>query len=160
LCFFLLGCSETSSSSSSEKQDDSDSYDNSAYCHDKYGITEEDSWTTDLSDSSYVVDGLCDYMSMYMRNMFSFFANCVSSSFSESNNRIEMEISTESGTKHIWTDISGCKHRIGSAGDFKDWVASLSDWTFDDCVCKEENGETYYLKRSPRKRKKVPVLRR
>jgi hypothetical protein len=30
----------------------------------------------------------------------------------------------------------------------------LSDWTFDDCVCKEENGETYYLKRSPRKEKK------
>ena len=154
LVFLFAACSEDPSSNSSENLDDSGSYDNSAYCHDKYGITEEDSWTTDLSDSSYVVDGLCDYMSKYMSEMFAFFARCVSSSFTESDNRVKMEISTESGTKHIWTDISGCKHRIGSAGDFENWVSGLSDWTFDDCICKEENGNTYYLKKSPRKEEK------
>lgn len=154
LVLLFAACSENSSSSSSETQDDSGSYDNSAYCRDKYGITEEDSWTTDLSDSSYVVDGLCDYMSKYMSEMFAFFARCVSSNFSESDNRVKMEISTESGTKHIWTDISGCKHRIGSAGDFENWVSGLSDWTFDDCICKEENGNAYYLKKRPRKEEK------
>lgn len=154
LVFLFAACSEDPSSNSSENLDDSGSYDNSAYCRDKYGITEEDSWTTDLSDSSYVVDGLCDYMSKYMSEMFAFFARCVSSNFSESDNRVKMEISTESGTKHIWTDISGCKHRIGSAGDFENWVSGLSDWTFDDCICKEENGNTYYLKKSPRKEEK------
>lgn len=151
LALFIVACSEDSSSSSSETPYDSaPTYDNAAYCHDKYGITEDDSWTTEISDSSYIVDELCNYMSMYMRDMFAFFANCVSSSYSKSSNRINMRITTESGNKSIWTDISGCKHRIGSDGDFGPWVASLNDWTFDDCLCKEEDGVAYYLKKSPR----------
>jgi len=145
---YLCACSENSNSS--EFQDESSSsYDNSAFCYDEYGFTKKNGWTEDISDSSYIIDYVCDHMSQHMRNMFSFYARCVSSSYNKSENRIDMKVSTESGYKYIWAELDGCKYKIGSDGDFKAWVAGLSEWSLDDCLCYEEDFATYYRKASP-----------
>ena len=97
---YLCACSENSNSS--EFQDESSSsYDNSAFCYDEYGFTKKIGWTEDISDSSYIIDYVCDHMSQHMKNMFSFYARCVSSSYNKSENRIDMKVSTESGYKYI-----------------------------------------------------------
>lgn len=145
---YLCACSENSNSS--EFQDESSSsYNNSAFCYDEYGFTKKNGWTKDISDSSYIIDYVCNHMSQHMRNMFSFYARCVSSSYNKSENRIDMKVSTESGYKYIWAELDGCKYKIGSDGDFKAWVAGLSEWSLDDCLCNEEDFATYYRKASP-----------
>ena len=148
--FTLCLCACSENSNSSEFQDESSSsYDNSAFCYDEYGFTKKNGWTEDISDSSYIIDYVCDHMSQHMRNMFSFYARCVSSSYNKSENRIDMKITTESGYKYIWAELDGCKYKIGSDGDFKAWVAGLSEWSLDDCLCNEEDFATYYRKASP-----------
>ena len=145
---YLAACSGNSNSSD-DQDESSSSHDNSTYCRDEYGFTKDNGWTRDISDSSYIVDYVCDYMSQYMNTMFSFYARCTSSSYNKSSNRIDMNIITESGNKHIWAELHGCKYKIGSNGDFEAWVSKQAEWSFDDCLCSEEDGVIRYRKISP-----------
>lgn len=144
---YLAACSGNSNSSD-DQDESSSSHDNSTYCRDEYGFTKDNGWTKDISDSSYITDYVCDQISQHMSIMFSFYARCTSASYNKSINRIDMDIITEGGYKHIWAEVYGCKYKIGSDGDFGAWVAKLSEWSLDDCLCNEEDDVTHYRKKS------------
>ena len=146
--FFSYGCNHDSGSGSGEDEREFPVVDR---CAEEYGFEKDSAWSKAISADSYMETWLCDRLSEYMNTMFSFYARCVSAEYNKSKNRFDIEIITERGEKYIWADVTGCKYKFDSDGDFKDWTSTVSEWGLDECFCKVDNGVTYYRNVSPRK---------
>lgn len=113
-------------------------------CYDTYGVDADSGWSESISVDSYLEKMVCDKLTLYMRDMFSFNALCGSVEYNESKNRFDIEIVTEWDYKHIWADISGCRYKFASDGDLEGWIKTDPEWSFDECYCKTEDSVAYY----------------
>lgn len=115
-------------------------------CYNAYGIDADFGWSETISAGSYLEKMVCDKVSERTTNLLSFFARCVSASYSNSNNRFDIEVNTENGIHHLWADVNNCRYKLGVGDDyqFEYFVANAPEWNFDECYCKTENNVAYY----------------
>lgn len=140
------GCGGDSDSSSGERIVAIIEDPTNAFCRETYGVDADSGWSGRVLAGSYLEKMVCDKVSERMNLMLSFYARCVSASYSKSNNRFDIEVITERGDHHLWADITGCKYRLGVEDDyqFNYFVANSPEWTFDECYCKMEDSVAYY----------------
>ena len=142
----LWGCGSDSDSSSSGEVVAVIEDPAITFCRDTYGIEADSGWSESVSAGSFLEKMVCDNVSERMNYMLSFYARCVSASYSKSKNRFDVEVLTERGYHHLWADITGCKYKLGVEDDyqFNYFVANSPNWTFDECYCKMEDSVAYY----------------
>lgn len=148
----LAGCSSDSSTSFEEDITGSDEARKAAYearCQEKFGLSAEDEWLASIPEGSTLDSLVCYDLSMYMRDMLAFFANCVESKYSASANRFNVRTLSERGYNNLWANVTDCKYKYESEDNYASLVTRDREWYFDECLCKQENGETYY--RAPKR---------
>ena len=148
----LAGCSSDSSTSFEEDITGSDEARKAAYearCQEKFGLSAEDEWLASIPEGSSLDSLVCYDLSMYMRDMLAFFANCVESKYSASANRFNVRTLSERGYNNLWANVTDCKYKYESEDNYASLVTRDREWYFDECLCKQENGETYY--RAPKR---------
>lgn len=149
----LIGCSEDSNSTSVPENSSSSGMSEEQLaerCLEKFGITEANSWSKVLSDSSLVKDLICDRTSLFLDEMSGIYVRCVSAKYDTASSRFNMEILADNANKHVWSEVSGCKSKLGSDGDFATLIVRAGEMTFDECLCKTKDGVTYYRNVAPK----------
>lgn len=137
-------CGEDSGSSAEDSSSISSSSENefASWCNERFGITETDPWTNSLSGNDFISNYVCDELTEYMGYMLSFYARCTSAKYSQ--DHYDIEIVTEQRYMHIRAKISNCSYTLESDGDLSPMITNYGEKTLDACICKVENGKTYY----------------
>ena len=146
LALLLAACSDDSSDPIQNYWDslDADNAEYEARCLDKFGLSAEDEWLTSIPEGSSLDSVVCDELSMHMRTMLSFYAICVESKYSASANRFNVRTLAERGYNSLWADVTGCKYKFSSEDNYASLVTRDREWSFDECLCKQESGVAYY----------------
>lgn len=154
VCF--MACDDSSSGADSQdsselaKSGKSSNELSSAQCEELYGISEENSWSLSITDSSMLKEEVCSKTTEFIEQEGGVVTVCEEVNVSSESKRIEILLNLDYGRRKVWVDIDGCKYKLGTDRDFNTLVAKASVWTFDNCLCKVEKGKTYYRNAVPK----------
>lgn len=150
---FLTACGDSDSGSPNSPEENQANSSNSlsiAQCEDRYGISESNSWSKTLTDSSLIKDVACSKTTEFIDQKGGIQTVCHELTYNSEYNRLEIFLSSEYGYRKVWVTLDGCKYKLGSDGDFNTLIAKAPEWKLDGCLCKEEKGETYYRNSAPK----------
>ena len=146
---FLIACGDSSSESGPSKPADTTDFPSTEQCKERYGISENDSWSTSLADTVMIYKEACTKATEFINESGNLLTTCYETSFNPEYDRIDINLYSEYGYRQVWISLNGCKYKLGSNGDFNTLIPNAPEWEFDGCLCKVENGETYYRKAAP-----------
>ena len=146
---FLIACGDSASESGPSKPADTTDFPSTEQCKERYGISENDSWSTSLADTVMIYKEACTKATEFINESGNLLTTCYETSFNPEYDRIDINLHSEYGYRQVWISLNGCKYKLGSNGDFNTLIPNAPEWEFDGCLCKVENGETYYRKAAP-----------
>lgn len=152
----LIACGDSSSGADSQdssehsKSGGASNNLSSAQCKELYGISEENSWSLTITDSSMLKEEVCSRTTEFIDQMSGIVTVCEDVSVHSEDNRIDILLNLDYGRRQVWVSVDGCKYKLGTNGDFNTLVAKASEWAFDNCLCKVEKGKTYYRNAVPK----------
>ena len=111
-------------------------------CLDEYGI-EEDEWSLDISDKSYIKTQICDKV-VGLFDIYNIEMSCVSVDYNSKKNRFDVTLDDDGTERDFWIMISGCQYKVASTSSYSAVISDIGYWKMDDCFCKQKGGKYYY----------------
>lgn len=112
-------------------------------CLEEYKISEDAAWSSDLSDSSFVKQIICEHTKSFLGNT-SHDLKCLGIDYNSSKKRYDITLQDDGNLKHVYTVFKGCSFKLGTEADFQSSISDMGTWSLDDCLCKEKDGSIYY----------------
>ena len=153
----FIACSDSSSEPDSpdtpevSEPEDTPDAPSSAQCKELYGITEKNSWSKTITNSTILNKEACSKAAEFISQTGNLDISCYEAMLNPEENRIDFILNSEYGYRGVWIKLNGCKYKLGSDGDFNTLIPKATEWEFDGCLCKVEKGVTYYRNIAPKK---------
>lgn len=138
--FFLSGCDGSSDEPIVIHYGEEDSQEEN--CSEKLDI-DESSWSTTLSDNSYIKEQICDSTVAFFDD-YDIKVSCLSVNYSSRNKRFDVTLDDKGKKRSFRVVISECRFKLATDSVYDYLIEDMGYWNMDKCFCKKEDGKVSY----------------